>query len=60
MARVRVQQGCCARAHRDVLTASLGTLAQWPSLPIELIQNSLWGKNGTELNNDAHAEICRL
>jgi hypothetical protein len=44
MARVRVQQGCCARAHRDVLTASLGTLAQWPSLPIELIQNSLWTK----------------
>jgi hypothetical protein len=31
MARVREQQGCCARAHRDVLTASLGTLVQWPS-----------------------------
>ncbi len=36
MARVREQQGCCARAHRDVLTASLGTLAQWPSSPCYL------------------------
>jgi hypothetical protein len=33
MARVREQQGCCARAHRDMLTASLGTLAQWPNSP---------------------------
>jgi hypothetical protein len=30
MVRVREQQGCCARAHTDVLTASLGTLVQWP------------------------------
>jgi hypothetical protein len=42
MARVRVQQGCCARAHRDMLTASLGTLAQWPSSRIELISNKLY------------------
>ncbi|CAM4127847.1 hypothetical protein [Shewanella denitrificans] len=40
MARVREQQGCCARAHRDVLTASLGTLVQWPSSPIEHNQNT--------------------
>ncbi len=33
MARVREQQGCCARAHRDVLTASVGTLVQWTSSP---------------------------
>jgi hypothetical protein len=58
MARVRVQQGCCARAHRDMLTASLGTLAQWPRLLIELIQNTLRGKNVSEFNHDEQDETC--
>jgi hypothetical protein len=62
MARVREQQGCCARAHRDMLTASLGTLVQWPRSPLYIaifypcIPNAQWGKNGIELkpkfNND--------
>jgi hypothetical protein len=60
MARVRVQQGCCARAYSDLLTgentASLGTLTQWPRSPIELILNAQWGKNMSGLNHDAHAE----
>jgi hypothetical protein len=45
MARVRQQQGCCARAHRDVLTASLGTLVQWPSsLVIQYCKQALGQK----------------
>jgi hypothetical protein len=48
MARVREQQGCCARAHRNVLTASLGTLVQWPSsLVIPILQKALAQKRFT-------------
>jgi hypothetical protein len=52
MARVRVQQGCCARAHRDVLTASLETLAQWPRSAVELIQTHNGAKTGSNSSQD--------
>jgi hypothetical protein len=42
MALVREQQGCCARAHRDMLTASLGTLANGRGHQWSLLKTLFW------------------